>query len=112
MFESGDRLYFIDIMDGTVQEGKFIEQNSDGSWIRLKGYSVNTFVYADTAGERIFKDMGSAQDGLANLKAKIKERLLIGNRFVEEIPTKLQEEHGRFYADIVREILHALATGR
>lgn len=105
MFNEGEKLYYIDIHDGVIREGKFIESNNDGMWIRLKGYTVNTFVYEAFIGERVFKEMEHAKTGLENLRSSMKAKLLKDNHFIDDIIKRLGEHEGAFYVSLIKEIL-------
>lgn len=106
MFVKDEKIYYIDLNDGTIHEGSFLESNREGVWLRLKGYAVNTFVYSDSVEERVFKDKTSAEAGLGRLRSKMKARLLENNRFIEDILQRLGKQEGNFYISVIKEILH------
>jgi hypothetical protein len=106
MFAKNEKLFYIDIKDGIIQEGKFIENNGNGVWIRLKGDSLNTYVYSDSIEERIFINQNEAQAGLEALRKRLKVRLLKDNSFIEDLLVRLKKSEGNLYASVIVEILH------
>lgn len=108
MFMKGDKIYYVDTIDGSINEGQFIENAKDGMWIRLKGFSFNTFAYTDYLGEKVFPDLDSAQAGLETIKNKMKAGLLKDNRFVKDIIERLGKVEGKLYLSIIREILNEI----
>jgi len=105
MFDKGEKIYYIDTHDGTVQEGKFLESTGDGIWLRLKGAGINTFVYSDVINEKVFKDRFHAETGLESLKKGMKARLLDNNRFIDDILGRLRKSEGELYLHIIEEVL-------
>ena len=105
MFKPKDRVYYINLMSGAIEEARFVEYDSDGLWIRVKGQSVNTFVYSDLEKERVFPSFETAETGLNAVKSGIRARLLADNRIIDEIAAKLEEKEGKVYVSVVREIL-------
>ncbi len=108
MFMEGDKIYYVDTVDGSIHEGKFIENAKDGMWIRLKGFTFNIFAYTDYLGEKVFPDLESAQTGLETIKNKMKAALLKDNLFVNEIIERLGKVEGKLYLSIIREILNEI----
>lgn len=105
MEERGGRLFYIDLEDGIIQEGKLIEYSSEGLWVRLKGETVNTFVFSDRVKERVFADLESAEAGLSAIRAQTKARLLKNDYFIEDILGRLRKHEGNFYIQLIQEIL-------
>ncbi|EPR13465.1 hypothetical protein [Ruminiclostridium papyrosolvens] len=105
IFTQNEKLFYIDIKDGLICEGKFIESNGNGIWIRLKGDSLNTYVYSDLVEERVFKDYGSAAEGLETIKNNMKARLSKDDMFIKDLLTRLKKSEGDLYANIIVEIL-------
>ncbi|WP_024831286.1 hypothetical protein [Ruminiclostridium josui] len=105
-FSKNEKIFYIDIKEGLICEGKFIESNGNGIWIRLKGDSLNTFVYSDLVEERVFKEYGSAVEGLEAIKNKIKARLSKDDTFIKDLLTKLRKSEGNLYATIICDILN------
>lgn len=60
MYKELDKVFYIDVFDGIVKEGDFIENDKNGLWIKVKGESANTFVYSDMADKRVYKQMETA----------------------------------------------------
>ena len=106
IFTENEKLFYIDIKDGLICEGKFIENNSSGIWIRLKGDSLNTYVYSDLVEETVYKDYDSAASGLETIKGNMKARLCKDNLFIKDLLTRLKKSEGALYATIIEEILY------
>lgn len=106
MFVKGDKLYYIDTHDGIIYQGNFLEDNSDGIWIKLKGHLTNNFVYSDLVSERVFKDFNHAQTGLETIKNEMKNALLQDDKFVKDILERLRKNEGKLYSSIIEEILY------
>ena len=106
IFTENEKLFYIDIKDGLICEGKFIENNSNGIWIRLKGDSLNSYVYSDLVEERVFKGYDSAAEGLEAIKINMKTRLSKGDTFIKDLITRLKKSEGNLYATIIGEILY------
>ncbi len=81
MFKENEKIFYIDTISGTIEEGKFIEATAEGMWIRINGHSLNTFVYSDIWHERIFSDFLHADNALNSIRSKMKSRLLKDNFF-------------------------------
>lgn len=105
-FTKNEKLYYIDIKDGIIHEGRFIESNGDGIWIRLKGFSLNTYVYYDLIDEEIFKNMEQAEKGLENIKNKMRARLSRDDAFIKDILVRLGKNEGNLYLSVIGEILY------
>lgn len=103
--EQGGRLFYIDLEDGVVQEGNLIEYSNEGLWVRLKGDTVNTFVFSDRRKERVFANRESAEAGLSAIRAQTKARLLKNDYFIEDILGRLRKHEGNFYMQLIQEIL-------
>ncbi len=103
--EQGGRLFYIDLEDGVIQAGNLIEYSSEGLWVRLKGDTVNTFVFSDRRKERVFADRESAEAGLSAIRAQTKARLLKNDYFIEDILGRLRKHEGNFYVQLIQEIL-------
>lgn len=99
------KLFYVDIFDGVVKEGEFIENDQDGLWIRVKGEYINTFVYSDTIEARIFEERDLAETGLAKIRADLKAKLLENNLFIKDICKRLEQHEGKLYVGVIREIL-------
>lgn len=106
------KLFYVDIFDGEVKEGEFIEHDPDGLWIRVKGEHTNTFVYSDTIDARIFEERDLAEIGLAKIRADLKARLLENNLFIKDICKRLKQHEGKLYVEVIREILQENISGR
>ncbi len=106
IFSKNEKLYYIDIKDGLIFEGRFIESDSNGIWIRLKGDSLNTYVYCDQVEERVFKDYIPATEGLEGIKQNMKARLLKNDTYIKDLLTRLRKNEGALYATIIEEILY------
>ncbi len=110
VFSENEKVFYVDIKDGLIFEGKFIESNGNGIWIRLKGDSLNTYVYSDLVEERVFKDYDSAAEGLEAIKINMKTRLSKGDTFIKDLITRLKKSEGNLYATIIGEILFEKAN--
>ncbi|MDF2985236.1 MAG: hypothetical protein K0R50_746 [Eubacterium sp.] len=106
MFKENEKIFYIDTISGTIEEGRFIEATAEGMWIRINGHSLNTFVYSDIWHERIFSDFSQAQTSLNAIRSKMKSRLLKDNFFIRDILDRLQKSEGQFYLSIINEILN------
>ncbi len=106
IFTENEKLFYIDIKDGLICEGKFIENNRSGIWIRLKGDALNTYVYSDLVEETVYKDYDSAASGLETIKRNMKARLCKDNLFIKDLFTRLKKSEGALYATIIGEILY------
>ncbi|AEY66492.1 hypothetical protein [Clostridium sp. BNL1100] len=106
IFTENEKLFYIDIKEGLICEGKFIENNGNGIWIKLKGDALNTYVYSDLVDERVFKDYGPAAEGLETIKNKMKSRLSKDDAFIKDLLTRLKKSEGDLYATIIGEILY------
>lgn len=106
LFTQNEKLFYIDIKDGAIFEGKFIEKNGNGIWIRLNGDALNTYVYSDLVEERVFNDYCLASEGLETIKSNLKARLLKDNAFIKDLTAKLKKSEGNLYSTIIEEILH------
>lgn len=111
MFEINEIVYYIDLIDGKVKKAKFIDEEKDGSWIKIDGEPMNTYVYADLIEERLFVSKEKADLNLERLKEKSKAALLEDNKFIDDITKKLSKSEGAFYAGIIREILQEKVLG-
>jgi hypothetical protein len=105
MFSKNDILFYIDLTDGVVEEGKFLSYEEGAIWIKLKDHALNTYVYADVVDQLVFGKKEDAQKGLIEIRAKTKAKLLSNNRYIGDIVEKLSKEQGSFYIGIVKEIL-------
>jgi hypothetical protein len=105
MFKENEKIYFVDTFSGTIREGKFIENNSDGLWINLSGDSLNTFVYSDIISERVFNDFSQAESSLKTIRDNMKTRLSNNNFFVKDIIKRLEKSEGPLYVGVINEIL-------
>lgn len=112
MFIEGHKIYYVDTFDGTIHEGRFIENAEDGMWIRLKGLTFNTFAYSDYLGKKVFPDQSSAQAGLETIRSKIKSGLLKDNYFIKDILERLGKSEGKLYLGIIGEILNESTRSR
>ncbi len=99
------KLFYVDIFDGVVKEGEFIENDQDGLWIKVKGEYTNTFVYSDTLDARIFEERDLAEIGLAKIRADLKAKLLENNLFIQDICKRLEQHEGKLYVGVIKEIL-------
>lgn len=106
LFTENEKLFYVDIKDGIIFEGKFLEKNGNGIWIRLKGDALNTYVYSDLVEERVFKEYSLAADGLETIKKNLKSRLSKDYTFINDLTSKLKKSEGDLYATIIEEILH------
>ena len=105
MYKEHDKVFYIDIFDGDVKEGDFIEYDKDGLQIRVKGESANTFVYSDMPDKRDYKQRDDAETGLDKIRTGMKTRLLQNNLFINDICKKLEQHEGNLYIGIIKEIL-------
>ena len=110
VFSENEKVFYVDIKDGLIFEGKFIESNGNGIWIRLKGDSLNTYVYSDLVKETVFKDYDGAVEGLATIKKNMKARLSKDDSFIKDLLTRLKKSEGNLYATIIGEILFEKAN--
>lgn len=106
MFEENEKVYFIDLTDGVVQEGRFLEYDRDGMWLRLKGQTANKFVYSNAQYSQVYKSLSDAENELVNIRNKMKENLLKEDKYIEDIIRRLKEHEGSLYTGIIREILY------
>ncbi|HEX2927040.1 MAG TPA: hypothetical protein VHP38_12430 [Ruminiclostridium sp.] len=109
MFYKSEKLFYIDIKDGLIQEGKFVDSDGSGIWILLKGNSLNTYVYFDTISERVFKGQSNAQTGLESIKSRMKDKLSKDDSYVNDLLERLKKSEGALYSSIIGEILHEKA---
>ena len=100
-----NKVFYIDIFNGIVKEGSIIENENDGLWLKLKGESMNTFVYADLLDKIVYKQKDDAETALVKIRAEKKTRLLQNNFFINDICEKLEQHEGKLYTEIVKEIL-------
>ena len=105
MFEKDSTVFFIDTTDGIIGEAKFLEYENAGIWLKVKGQSVNRFVYSDKENERVFTQKESAEKVLNEIKTGIKKRLLASNMFIDDIINKLEKSEGKLYVGIIKDIL-------
>lgn len=105
MYKELDEVFYIDIFDGIVKEGDFMEYDKDGLWIRIKEGSANIFVYSGLKDERVYNQRDSTETGLARVRTGMKDGLLQNNLFINNICKKLEQQQGKLYIDIIREIL-------
>ena len=111
MFEKDSKVFFIDTTDGIIGEAKFLELEKDGVWLKVKGQSVNRFVYSDKDNERVFAQKESAEKVLNEIKAGIRKRLLASNMFIDDIVKKLEKSEGKLYIAIIKDILQERVKG-
>lgn len=105
MYKEMDKVFYIDIVDGVVKEGNFMEYDNDGLWIRIKKENMNIFVYSDLVNEWVYKQRDSAETGLVRIRSEMKARLLQNNLFINDICKKLEQHEGKLYVGIIIEIL-------
>ncbi len=106
MFKEGQKIFYVDTRDGIIETARFIEKTSDGTWIRIDGHAINTFVYSDYQDKSLFEDLAQAETGLENYKINLKSRLLKNNFFIKDILLRLEKHEGKLYVDVVSEILN------
>ncbi len=106
MFKEGQKIFYVDTREGIIETARFIEKTSDGTWIRIDGHAINTFVYSDYQDKSLFEDLTQAETGLENYKINLKSRLLKNNFFIKDILLRLEKHEGKLYVDVVSEILN------
>lgn len=108
MFKEGQKIFYVDIKDGVIETARFIEKTGDGSWIRIDGHAINTFVYSDYQDRTLFADLTQAETGLENFKINLKSKLLKNNFFIKDILQRLEKHEGKLYVNVISEILNKL----
>jgi hypothetical protein len=105
MLKKNDTIYHIDLTDGIVQEGKFIEHESEGMWIRLNGQAANKFVFSDCVQSLIHENKALAQEALTNIRNNTKSGLSQKNSLIDDIIKRLSAHEGSFHTGIIKELL-------
>ena len=105
MYKEYEKVFYVDDFNGVVKEGKIIENEKDGLWIRLKGDIVNTFVYFELIDKKVYKKKEEAQESLDGIRRDMKTRLEKNYFFIDDICDRLQKCEGGFYTDVIREIM-------
>ena len=111
MYKVLDEVFYIDIFDGIIKEGEFLEYENDGVWLRIVGERENIFVYSDLVDERVYKKRDEAKAGLVRIRTEMKARLLRNNLFINDICNKLEQHEGKLYIGIIKEILQEKIMG-
>lgn len=104
MFKEGEKIFYIDTKDGVIESARFIEKTDDGTWIRIEGHAINTFVYADYQDNTIFSDSAGAEAGLEDYKNNLKAKLTKNNFFLKDVLARLEKQEGKLYLSILKEI--------
>ena len=105
MYKEYGKVFYVDVFNGIVKEGKIMEIEKDGRWIKIKGESMNLFVYNEMPDKTVYQQRDDAEAGLAKIRAEMKTRLLQNNLFINDVCEKLEQHEGKLYTEIIKEIL-------
>lgn len=105
MFTNHEKIYYIDLYDGVIREGRFLGYDGNGLWIKLNKQPFNKFVYTDVENTLISNVSSKAEENLTEIRNKMKEKLLNNNSYIDDIFKKISIHEGNFYAGIIKDIL-------
>lgn len=109
-FKEKSVLFYIDIFEGEVKQAKFIEQETQGIWIKIDSEVVNTFIFEDKVDSRVFFDETIATVALAEYRKTFKADLIKENKFIEDVLSRLSKTQGKLYMGIIEEIMKEKLT--
>ncbi len=110
MFEEGDKIFYLDTKDGVIYPAKFLENTTDGVWIKIDGDAVNTFVYSEDCQSSLYKEKSQAVSGLELYIKNLESRLITNSFFIKDIQPKLLKTEGKIYTDVIVKILKDLVN--